>query len=61
MSKLLCASRELAYAEIGIGLAAFGRSSSVPIMALSVAIDLVRRAILAQRNPANDNQLGEQS
>ncbi len=61
MSGLICKSRALAHDEIAIGLAAYSRSSSVPMMALAIATDLVSRVIRAQRIPANDNFQGEAS
>ncbi len=49
MTTLIPTLRLTAYEEVGIGLSAFGRSSSVPIAILAIATDLLKRFVRAQQ------------
>jgi hypothetical protein len=45
MTALVAASRQLAMEEIGVGLAAYGRSNSVPMIGIAIIADLLNRAV----------------
>jgi hypothetical protein len=44
MTALVAATRQLALDEIGVGLAAYGRSTSVPMIGVAIITDLLARA-----------------
>jgi hypothetical protein len=49
MTTLIATLRLAACEEVGIGLSAFGRSSSVPVAILAIASDLLKRLVQTRR------------
>jgi Ca2+/Na+ antiporter len=43
MSRVICSAKALSYDELGLGLAAFAATNSVPAMVLAISADLARR------------------
>jgi hypothetical protein len=57
VTALIAAVRLTACEEVGIGLSAFGRFSSVPVAILAIATDLLKRLVLAWRRPPHHNRI----
>lgn len=55
MTTLIAILRLTACEEVGIGLSAFGRSSSLPVAILAIATDLLKRLVQARRRSPHHN------
>ncbi len=55
MTTLIAAVRLTACEEVGVGISAFGRFSSVPVAILAIATDLLKRLVQVWRRSPHHN------